>query len=48
MEDILYDKAAFALLDGIDTPKKLLDVKKQLNHTIMEIQMGKSLEVSMH
>jgi hypothetical protein len=39
MENISNRNAAYALMDGIDTSEKLLDTKKQLNDTIMKIQM---------
>jgi hypothetical protein len=32
-EKISYNRAAFALMDGIDTSIKLIDVRKQLNDT---------------
>jgi len=38
-EKMSYSGAAFALIDGIDTSDKLLDVKKQLNDTWMQTQM---------
>jgi len=38
-EKISYSRAAFALMDGIDTSDKLFDARKQLNDTWMQIQM---------
>jgi hypothetical protein len=39
MENLSYGEAAYALMDGIDTFKKLADTKKQLNETCMRVQM---------
>jgi hypothetical protein len=39
LEKISNDTAAYALMDGIDTSVKLIDARKQLNDTIMKIQM---------
>ena len=33
LEKISYSKAAYALMDGIDTYEKLIDAKKQLDDT---------------
>jgi hypothetical protein len=38
-EKISYSRAAFALMDGIDTANKLFDAKKQLNDTWMQVQV---------
>jgi hypothetical protein len=38
-ERISYSRAAFALMDGIDTTNKMTDARKQLNDTLMQIQM---------
>jgi len=39
MENIPYSRSAFALMEGTDTSEKLLDAKKLLNDTIMQINM---------
>ena len=39
MEKISYNKAAYGLMDGIDTYGKLIDAKKQLNEVSMQIFM---------
>jgi hypothetical protein len=38
-EKLSYSRAAFALMDGIDTANKLFNAKKQLNDIWMQIQM---------
>jgi hypothetical protein len=38
-EKISYNRAAFALMEGIDTSDKLIDARKQLNDTWMQMQM---------
>jgi hypothetical protein len=39
IEKLSYNRAAFALMDRIDTANKLFNAKKQLNDTIMKVQM---------
>jgi hypothetical protein len=41
VEKIPFGNAAFALIDGIDISNKLIDARKQLNDTWMQIQMVK-------
>jgi hypothetical protein len=38
-EKMPYSRAAIALMDGVDTADKLLNAKKQLNDTIIKMQM---------
>lgn len=40
MENITSRNAAYALMDGIDTFDKLFDSRKQLNDTIIKIQVN--------
>jgi hypothetical protein len=39
VENLPFGEALYSLMDGIDTSVKLIDARKQLNDTIMKIQM---------
>jgi hypothetical protein len=39
MENLSYGDAAYVLMARIDTPGKIADMEKQLNETMMKIQM---------
>jgi hypothetical protein len=39
MENLSYGEAAYVLMARIDTPGKIADLEKQLNDTMMKIQM---------
>lgn len=39
LENLPYGQALYSLMDDIDALEKLIDAKKQLNDTIMKIQM---------